>query len=96
MDKVEEGLKNLKTQQELTEDAAAGGGVSAAGAPATAAMGADGLATLGNTPGMGAPVLASRGVTGSGDVPSPGEDKKKKKKKKVFNFKEFLSNLSKK
>ena len=50
-----------------------------------------GMATLGSTPGMGAPVLASRGVTGSGDVPSVAIPKKKKKKVKSFD--QFLKNI---
>lgn len=91
MENIAEG-RNIRTQQELEEDAAACGGVTAAGAPATAAMGDAGFATLGNTPGMGAPVLASRGVTGSGDVASP-MFKKKKKKKKVLGYKDFLTNF---
>jgi hypothetical protein len=90
MTEVNEG-KNIKTQQELEEDAAAGGGVTAGGAAATAAMGDAGFATLGNTPGMGQPQLASRGVTGSGDVASPMF--KKKKKKKVLGYKEILSDI---
>ncbi len=55
------------------------------------------MASLGSTPGMGAPVLASPGVTGSGDVtePAPGvedeEEKKKKKRTKLMLFSEFLN-----
>ena len=48
------------------------------------------FATLQSTPGMGAPVLTSRGVTGSGDVASlPAKTKKKNKKKRVKNFEQF-------
>lgn len=43
------------------------------------------FATPANTPGMGAPVLASRGVTGSGDVPMAP----KKKKKRLKSFDQF-------
>lgn len=40
--------------------------------------------------GMGAPVLASRGVTGSGDVPNIAvKDNKKKKKKRLLSFADF-------
>lgn len=46
-----------------------------------------GFATLSGTPGMGAPVLAGRGITGSGDV-TIGQ-KKKKRKKKMKNLKAF-------
>lgn len=45
-----------------------------------AAPAASGLTSLGDVQGMGAPVLASRGVTGSGDVASPPAKKKSKKK----------------
>jgi hypothetical protein len=50
------------------------------------------LATLDATPGMGAPVLAGRGITGSGDVPSlPAKTgKKKKNKKRVKSFEQFI------
>lgn len=50
-----------------------------------------GMATLGSVQGMGAPVLASRGITGSGDVPSVAIPKKKKKKVKSFD--QFLKNI---
>lgn len=42
------------------------------------------LATLDAVPGMGAPVLAGRGITGSGDVPSVPSKKKNKKRVKSF------------
>jgi len=83
---IDEG-KIIKTQQELEEDAAAGGGATAGGA----AMGDAGFATLSNVPGMGEPSLASRGKDGSGDVASPMV--KKKKKKKVLGYKQFLSDI---
>lgn len=52
------------------------------GAPAAPAAAVPaGLTTLGDVQGMGAPVLAGRGITGSGDVPSAAKTKKKKKKK---------------
>ena len=59
----------------VTEDGE-GGAPIAAGAP---------LATLDTVSGMGAPVLAGRSITGSGDVASPAISKKKKKKVKSFN-----------
>lgn len=43
------------------------------------------MATPDSVPGMGAPVLASRGVVGSGDVPLGINPKKKKNKIKRFN-----------
>jgi hypothetical protein len=50
------------------------------------------MATLDAVPGMGAPVLAGRGITGSGDVPSlPAKTgKKKKNKKRVQSFDQFI------
>lgn len=45
------------------------------------------FATVDSVPGMGEPVIASRGVTGSGDVPSIT-----RKKKKVISFEEFHKN----
>lgn len=45
------------------------------------------FATLDSTPGMGAPVLASRGVIGSGDVPSLPA---KKERKKIKSFSQFI------
>lgn len=60
-------------------------------APAPAAAPpAAGLTTLGDVSGMGEPVLASRGVTGSGDVASPPAAKTKKKRKKVKSYVEFF------
>lgn len=47
-----------------------------------------GFGTLDSVSGMGAPELASRGVVGSGDVPSTS---KKKKKKKILSFVQFQS-----
>jgi len=49
-----------------------------------------GAATLSSVSGMGAPVIAGRGITGSGDAPSPAF-KKKKKKKRVKTFEQFLN-----
>lgn len=43
------------------------------------------MATPDSVPGMGAPVLASRGVVGSGDIPLGINPKKKKNKIKRFN-----------
>ena len=45
--------------------------------------------SLASVPGMGEPVLAGRGIIGSGDVPSPPAFKKKKKKK-VKTFTQFI------
>ena len=49
---------------------------------------------------MGAPVLASPGITGSGDVPNIAVDKetdeekeKKRKRTKLMQFSDFLSGL---
>ena len=49
------------------------------------------MATLDAVSGMGAPVIASRGVTGSGDIPSLPATKKKKKIKRVKTFEEYLN-----
>lgn len=46
-----------------------------------------GATTLDSVSGMGAPVLAGRGITGSGDVPNPV---KKKKTKRVKTFDQFI------
>lgn len=77
--KVEEryklkGFENYST--DLTEDGEAGPAV--------------GATTLDSVPGMGAPVLAGRGITGSGDVPSLPVKKKKNKKKRVKTFEQFI------
>ena len=65
--------KDLKHYDKLKEDA---------GAPAA------GLATLASTPGMGQPVMASRGHAGSGDVEV---GKKKKKRKKIRKWNDFFA-----
>lgn len=49
-----------------------------------------GFGTVDSVNGMGAPVLASRGVTGSGDVPSVAPTKKKKKRK-ILSFDKFFT-----
>lgn len=88
---IEEGLKNLKSPDEIysqdTQKVTEDGG----GAPAAADLGGTGLTTLASVPGMSTPQLASRGVTGSGDVTEPV--KKKKKKSKVLKYKDFLDTL---
>jgi hypothetical protein len=79
-EKVEERykLQGFDTHSiELTEDG-----------EAPAAGGA--FATLGDIGGMGAPVLANRGVTGSGDIPGTSFGKKKKKAKRVKSFTQFI------
>lgn len=48
------------------------------------------FATLGDVSGIGAPVLANRSVTGSGDIPSPPAFKKKNKIKRVKSFTQFI------
>jgi hypothetical protein len=79
-EKVEERYKlhnfNKYSSVELTEEGEGGG-------PAV------GATSLSSVPGMGSPVLAGRGITGSGDVPSPPAKMKKKKKKRVKDFDQF-------
>jgi len=65
-------FNNLKKFDDYAKEATKLGELTEDGAPATVA----------SVPGMGAPVLASRGVTGSGDV-AMGSYKKKKKKTRV-------------
>jgi hypothetical protein len=82
-EKVEERYKLTgfdNYTMDLDED---GEGAPAVGGPA---VGATSLAAV---PGMGAPVYAGRGTTGSGDVPSPPAFKKKKKKR-VKSFTQFI------
>ena len=43
------------------------------------------FSTLDSIPGMGEPILAARGIIGSGDVATPS------KKKRVKKFKDFLT-----
>lgn len=80
-DKIEEAYKlkgfDKYMSSDLTEDGEAG-----------PAVGATALASV---PGMGEPVLAGRGITGSGDVPSTTASKKKKKNNRVKSFDQFIN-----
>ena len=73
--------KYISTEvKDLTED----GEGAAVGGPAV------GATSLASVPGMGAPVLAGRGITGSGDVAGVPEKKKKKRKQRVKDFDQFI------
>lgn len=77
---VKEGYVNKydEVKHEVSEDGEGGG------------PGPDsGFGTVDSVNGMGAPVLASRGVTGSGDVPSVAPTKKKKRK--ILSFDKFFT-----
>ena len=49
-----------------------------------------GATALSDVSGMGAPILAGRGIVGSGDVPSTETKKKKKRKQRVKDFDQFI------